>query len=154
VSPSWGTSFTRLPLERIDTTSLVIRLSSERVQIRETIVRPLDPIYIITKAIERIPLNYDRQSSVLTAFFRETTKQDNKNISLSEAVINIYKQPYNSLRDDQVRLFKGRKGTNTDNKEYIDFIMQGDFTTACRWTLSKTFPPSSMQSTLPCTGIR
>ncbi len=129
-----------VPLERVDTASLVVRLSSERVQIRETIVKPLDPIYIITKAIESIPRNYDRQPSILTAFFRETTKQDNKNISLSEAVIQIYKQPYNSVREDQVKLFKGRKGSNTDDKTYIDFIMQGGLYNSLQLDIVKNLP--------------
>ncbi|MBN1416528.1 MAG: carboxypeptidase-like regulatory domain-containing protein [Bacteroidales bacterium] len=115
----------RMPLFDIDTNFLTIRLSSDQVQIDEIIVRPYDPIYIITKAIESIPDNYESEASVLTAFFRESTKQNDDNISLSEAVIHIYKESYTSSRPDQVKIYKGRKGNNIANKENIDFIVQG-----------------------------
>jgi hypothetical protein len=120
-----GYSLYCIPLCDVDTNELTIRLSTDQVQIKEIVVRPYDPIYIITKAIEHIPDNYEVNPAVLTAFFRETTKQNNDNISLSEAIIYIYKESYTSLRPDQVKIYKGRKGNNISNKEYIDFIVQG-----------------------------
>ena len=103
-----GYKLFKIPLERVDTSTLVVRLSSELVQINEIIVKPLDPIYILTKAIESIPVNYDQDQSVLMAFFRESTLQDGKNISSSEAVIQVFKEPYASIRVDQVKLYKGQ----------------------------------------------
>jgi hypothetical protein len=120
-----GYSLYRIPYCDVDTDYLTIRLSTDQVQIDEIIVRPYDPIYIITKAIERIPDNYERNPSVLTAFFRESTKQNGENISLSEAIIYIYKESYTSHRPDQVKIYKGRKGNNIARKENIDFIVQG-----------------------------
>jgi len=120
-----GYSLFRMPVYDIDTNYLTIRLSTSHVQIDEIIIRPYDPIYIITKAIESIPENYELNASVLTAFFRESTKQNDDNISLSEAVIHIFKESYISSRPDQVKIFKGRKGNNIANKENIDFIVQG-----------------------------
>lgn len=129
-----------IPLVSLDTTLLIARLSSERIQIRAIVVKPLDPIYILTKAIERIPLNYDRKPALFTGFFRESTQQDNKNISLSEAVINIFKEPYTSLRNDQIRIFKGRKGSNTDEKEFIEFIVQGGLYNTLKLDIVKNLP--------------
>lgn len=135
-----GYSLFRIPLSGVDTTSLVIRLSTEKVQIREIIVRPLDPIYIITKAIERIPENYDRKPSLFTAFFRETTRKDQKNISLSEAVIHIFKESYSSLRQDQIRIFKGRKGQYQEEKEFVDFVVQGGLYNTLQLDIVKNLP--------------
>ena len=115
----------RMPLSDIDTNHITIRLSTDQVQLDEIIIRPYDPIYIITKAVESIPDNYELNASVLTAFFRESTKQNDDNISLSEAVIHIFKESYMSLRPDKVKIYKGRKGNNITNKENIDFIVQG-----------------------------
>lgn len=129
-----------IPVSEIDTGIFVARLSSDRVQIKEVIVKPLDPIYIITKAVERIPLNYDHKPAVLTAFFRESTKQDDKNVSLSEAVIDIFKEPYTSLRADQVRIYKGRKGSNTQAKEYVDFVVQGGLYNNLQLDIVKNHP--------------
>lgn len=120
-----GYSLYRIPLVDLDTGYLTIRLSSGQVQIDGIVVRPYDPIYIITKAMESIPENYEHNPSVLTAFFRESTKQNDDNISLSEAIIYIYKESYTSQRPDQVKIYKGRKGNNITGKENIDFIVQG-----------------------------
>jgi len=135
-----GYKWITIPLESLDTTLIIVRLSSERIQIKEIVVKPLDPIYILTKAIEKIPLNYDRRPAVFTGFFRESTRQDNKNISLSEAVINIFKEPYTSIRNDQIKIFKGRKGSNTDEKEFIEFVVQGGLYNTIKLDIVKNLP--------------
>lgn len=129
-----------IPVTNIDTGTLIVRLSSVKVRIGEVVVKPLDPIYILTKAIENISRNYDRKPSVLTGFFRESTQQDNKNISLSEAIINIYKEPYISSREDQIKIFKGRKGTNTREKEYVEFLVQGGLYNTLQLDIVKNLP--------------
>jgi hypothetical protein len=119
-----GYEIVRIPLSALDTSTLLIRLSAERIQIKEIVVKPLDPIYILTKALESIPANYDRKPALYMGFFRESTQQDNKNISLSEAIISVYKEPLNSIHSDQIKIIKGRKGTNTDEKEFVEFVVQ------------------------------
>jgi hypothetical protein len=135
-----GYKLVTIPFEELDTTFLIIRLSTEKVQIKEIVVKPLDPIYILTKVIERIPLNYDRKPAILTGFFRESTQQDNKNISLSEAVISIFKEPYTAFRDDQIKILKGRKGSNTDEKEFVDFVVQGGLYNNLQLDIVKNLP--------------
>lgn len=135
-----GYRYATIPIENLDTAILIVRLSSERIQIKEIVVKPLDPIYILTKAIERIPLNFDRKPAIYTGFFRESTRQDNKNVSLSEAVINIYKESYVSARDDQIKIFKGRKGSNTDEKEFVEFVVQGGLYNTLMLDIVKNLP--------------
>lgn len=115
----------KIAVHSADSSLILARLNAERYQIREVIVKPLDPIYIITKAIEKIPENYDRSASLMTAFFREASLQDENSISLSEAVIHIYKEPYVSAREDQVKIFKGRKSASVKEKAFVEFIVQG-----------------------------
>ncbi|HLO57726.1 MAG TPA: carboxypeptidase-like regulatory domain-containing protein [Bacteroidales bacterium] len=135
-----GYKIVSLPVASIDSGILVFRLIQEKIQIAPIVVKPLDPIYIITKAIEKIPENYDCKPAVYTGFFRETTKQDNKNVSLSEAIINVFKEPYNSFRGDQIKIFKGRKGTNTDEMEFVDFIVQGGLFNTLQLDIVKNLP--------------
>jgi hypothetical protein len=130
----------KMPVSSLDTGLIIVRLSARKVQIREVIVKPLDPIYILTKAIEAISSNYDRKPAVFTAFFREATRQDNTDISLSEAVINIFKESYTSLRDDQIKIFKGRKGSNTGEKEFVDFVVQGGLYNTLQLDIVKNLP--------------
>ncbi len=140
-----GYKLFKLPVSSLDTGLTIVRLSSRKVQIREVIVKPLDPIYILTKAIEAIPFNYDRRPAVFTAFFRESTRQDNTDISLSEAVINIFKEPYTSSRQDQIKIFKGRKGSNTKEKEFVDFVVQGGLYNTLQLDIVKN-PPTFLDA--------
>jgi hypothetical protein len=140
-----GYKLFKLPVSSLDTGLTIVRLSTRKVQIREVIVKPLDPIYILTKAIEAIPFNYDRKPAVFTAFFRESTRQDNTDISLSEAVINIFKEPYTSSRQDQIKIFKGRKGSNTKEKEFVDFVVQGGLYNTLQLDIVKN-PPTFLDA--------
>ena len=135
-----GYKLFKVPLAAVDTGILIIRLSSEKVQIKEIIVKPLDPIYILTKTIEQIPVNYDKKAAVFTAFFRESTWRDNQNISISETVVNIYKESYTSMREDQIKIFKGRKGNNTEEKELYDFVVQGGLYNTLQLDIVKNLP--------------
>ena len=46
-------------------------------------------------------------------------------MSLSEAVVNIYKAPYTSSRRDAVKLFKARKSTDYDKLDTVALKLQG-----------------------------
>jgi hypothetical protein len=140
-----GYKLYKMPVSSLDTGLIIVRLSTRKVQIREVIVKPLDPIYILTKSIEAIPSNYDRKPAVFTAFFRESTRQDNTDISLSEAVINIFKEPYTSMREDQIKIFKGRKGSNTGEKEFVDFVVQGGLYNTLQLDIVKN-PPTFLDA--------
>jgi hypothetical protein len=135
-----GYKLYKMPVSSLDTGLTVVRLSSRKVLIREVVVKPMDPIYILTKTIEAIPGNYDRKPAVFTAFFRESTRQDNTDISLSEAVINIFKESYTSMRDDQIKIFKGRKNSNSREKEFVDFVVQGGLYNTLQLDIVKNLP--------------
>ena len=61
----------------------------------------------------------------MTAFYRETIKKRNKNVSLSEAVVNIYKAPYSSYKRDELKLFKARKSTDYNKFDTLALKLQG-----------------------------
>ncbi len=69
--------------------------------------------------------NYFKDHTVMTAFYRETIKKRRKNVSLSEAVVNIYKTPYTSSRKDAVKLYKARKSTDYSKLDTIALKLQG-----------------------------
>lgn len=64
-------------------------------------------------------------SKLMTAFYRETIKKRRKNASLSEAVVQIHKQPINSLRRDGINLIKARKSTNYSRLDTVALKLQG-----------------------------
>ncbi len=69
--------------------------------------------------------NYINEPLVLTAFYRENIQQRNDHVSLSEAVVKINKQPYNSGRRDKVSLYKARKSSDYDGLDTIAFKLRG-----------------------------
>ncbi|MDX1315358.1 MAG: carboxypeptidase-like regulatory domain-containing protein, partial [Eudoraea sp.] len=69
--------------------------------------------------------NYYNDPALMTAFYRETIKKRRRNVSLSEAVVNIYKSPYTSARQDQVKLYKARKNTDYSKLDTVALKLQG-----------------------------
>jgi len=62
---------------------------------------------------------------VMTAFYRETIKKRRTNVSLSEAVVNVYKTPYSSNRTDALELYKARKSTDYSKLDTVALKLQG-----------------------------
>ncbi|MBN1598834.1 MAG: carboxypeptidase-like regulatory domain-containing protein [Bacteroidales bacterium] len=96
-----------------------------RFQIEELIIRPQDPLYLIKRMLDKKAENYGTEPSMLTAFFRESSTQNDQYISLSEAVVDIYKAPYNNAQRDLVKMRKGRRGTNTNKSEFLNLKVEG-----------------------------
>lgn len=69
-----------------------------------------NPRDLVKAAIEKIEDNYELAPNKLTGFYRETIQKRRKYITISEAVVELYKGPYNQSVDrDQVKILKGRK---------------------------------------------
>ena len=102
-----------------------VRLNPYRFQIDELIVRPTDPMQLLRGMIANKEDNYPNKPEMLTAFFREVAQQDDKYISLSEALVDIYKTSYSNEDNDLIRLRKGRRGSNTEAAEVVNFIVEG-----------------------------
>ena len=107
-----------------------IRLEMMTVPLDEVLVYPSDPDYIMGEVLKRRGQNYMNTPLKMTTFYRETIKKGWSYISLSEAVVNINKQPYTNLREDQIQLAIGRKSTDYDKLDTLAFKLQGGpFTT-------------------------
>lgn len=110
--------------------------------LHEIVVYGDNPRTIVEEAIKKIPANYASNENMLTAFYRETVQKRRRYISVSEAVMDVYKTSYNE-RDterDKVQLSKGRrllsqKGGDTlavkvlggpNLSLYLDIVKNGD----------------------------
>jgi hypothetical protein len=68
------------------------------------------PRDLVKAAIDKIEDNYSMRPNMLTGFYRETIQKRRNFITISEAVIDIYKAAYYLPPDrDQVKVLKGRK---------------------------------------------
>lgn len=80
---------------------------------------------LINKVFENKRTNYLEDKTLLTTFYRETIKKRNKNASLAEAVLNVYKQPYGDSEKDVIKLVKSRKNTDYSKLDTIALKLQG-----------------------------
>ena len=76
---------------------------------------------IVEKAIRKIPVNYSPNENMLTTFYRETVQKRRRYISVSEAVIDVYKTAYNDRVPvkDKVQLQKGRRLLSQKNSDTL-----------------------------------
>jgi len=86
---------------------------------------PKDAEALVRETLKRKGENYFDDPTLMTAFYRETIKKRRKNVSLSEAVVNIYKTPYNSLKKDGVKLYKARKSSDYSKLDTVALKLQG-----------------------------
>ncbi|MFK7813100.1 MAG: carboxypeptidase-like regulatory domain-containing protein [Maribacter sp.] len=86
---------------------------------------PKDAKILVRETLRKKGENYFNDPTLMTAFYRETIKRRKKNVSLSEAVVNIYKTPYTSDRKDAVELYKARKSTDYNRLDTVALKLQG-----------------------------
>jgi hypothetical protein len=104
----------------------VISLEAAPIPIKEIIVKPLDPVSIVEKAIRSIGTNYESVPNLMTAFYRETIRKNRTYVSIGEAVVEIFKAPYSSdIRYDGARIYKGRKSSDVEKMDTVLFKLQG-----------------------------
>jgi len=88
-------------------------------------VHPQDPTMLMRAIMNKRADNYSQEQDKMIAFYRETIKKNKTYVSLSEAVLDVYKQPCLSARSDQIELSKGRKSTDYTRLDTITFKLQG-----------------------------
>lgn len=84
-----------------------------------------DPKEILKKVLKNRDINYPNKSLIMNGFYRESIKKRRKYASLSESVIEIYKQSHHTVSKDQVKLFKSRKSTDYRKLDTLVIKLQG-----------------------------
>ena len=96
------------------------------IRIREIKVTATTPEQLLENIRANLEKNYSNNPRLMTAFYRETLKQDENYVNVSEAIIEILKSPYtNNYRDDLVRLLKGRRSPDVQPFQWLNFKLQG-----------------------------
>lgn len=117
-----------------------VRLHSTTIRIREVRVRAVSIEELLDGVREQVAANYPASNRLLTGFYRETIKQDNDYISLTEAVLEILKSPYQAeFREDRVRLLKARKSADVRPFHWVNFKLQGGPYTITKLDAIKTY---------------
>ncbi|WP_024480007.1 carboxypeptidase-like regulatory domain-containing protein [Cellulophaga baltica] len=89
------------------------------------IVVPKNAELLVRETLNKKGADYFEFPTLMTAFYRETIKKRKKNVSLSEAVVNIHKAPYTTKQNDAVELYKVRKSTDYSKLDTLTLKLQG-----------------------------
>ena len=115
-----------IPLDQLTTVLNKIKLDVSVTKLSEVDLSvPKDAATLVVQTLQKKGENYFEDPTLMTAFYRETIKKRRKNVSLSEAVVNIYKTPYSSSRRDDVTLYKSRKSTDYSKLDTLALKLQG-----------------------------
>jgi hypothetical protein len=119
-----------IPISELTKKRNKIRLKVHSVSLAEINVFPKDAELLIRAVINRRRENYMQSASLMTAFYRETIKKRRAYASLSEAVVQIYKQPYRNINSDHIKLLKTRKSADYSKLDTLVLkLMGGPFNT-------------------------
>lgn len=125
-----------------DTSDLIVWMAPYTNLLNEIIVYGNTPRTLVTEALKKVPDNYPANPNMLTSFYRETVQKGKRYISVSEAVIDVYKTAYKerSADNDRVKIEKGRRLLSQKLSDtlavkvvggpnlsiYLDFVKNGD----------------------------
>jgi len=115
-----------IPISQFNDGSNKIYMDISVVELSEVnLTIPSNAEGLVRETLKKKGENYFDDPTLMTAFYRETIKKRKRNVSLSEAVVNIYKTPYTSNRKDAVKLYKARKSTDYNKLDTIALKLQG-----------------------------
>jgi hypothetical protein len=115
-----------LPLDSFKNENTLIELAETVEELSEiSIFSSKDAKGLIEIMLKKRNENYMNEQTQMTAFYRETIKKGRRNVSLSEAVVKIYKQPYSSSKRDDIAIIKARKKTDYERLDTLALKLRG-----------------------------
>jgi hypothetical protein len=121
-----GYNSKKIALNTLDPEKNVIFLEPSSVSVSEVTVRPEDARRLVELAMQKVAENYSNNPLNSDGFYRETIKKRKDYLSISEALVDIYKSSYTKEFDeDKVKIYKGRKSSNVKRADTLAVKMQG-----------------------------
>ncbi|HCC71072.1 MAG TPA: hypothetical protein DEQ09_07980 [Bacteroidales bacterium] len=103
-----------------------IEMTQAAIPIQEVIIKPVTPEEILELVISNLKDNYAEVPNLMTGFYRETIRKNRNYVSIAEAVVEVFKAPYNSdFRFDASKIYKGRKNVDIAKIDTVLFRLQG-----------------------------
>lgn len=118
-----------------------ISLEPKVVPLQEIIVRAVNPLDILRNMMANRKKNYPSLPVYITTFYREGVEHKKKVISLTEAILKIYKTGYqNNAASDQVKLVKMRNIISSQESDTIFTKMKSGVNACLLLDVMKVFP--------------
>ncbi len=129
-----------IPAELLTAGNMDILLNIKIVSMQEVIVHIVNPIKVVNEMLDKRAQNYPTKPILFTAFYREGVHYKNGFANLTEAVFNIYKQPFTSDKEDQVKLLKMRKMSNRNIADSILLKLKAGVNASLYLDMMKNLP--------------
>jgi len=102
--------------------NLRIRLVVKPTILNEVVIvaKKIVPEEIVRKALKNIAENYPTQPNMLRGFYRETHQENNRNVILVEAALDIYDNGYKNKLSGKVKLINSRSSKNYRNNLFVN----------------------------------
>jgi hypothetical protein len=102
--------------------NLNVRLGVKPILLNEVVIvaKKIEPKEIVRRALKNIGKNYPTQPSILSGFYRETYEENNRNVILVEAALDIYDQGYKKSMREKVKLKSSRSSRNYRSKLFTN----------------------------------
>ncbi|SFS59580.1 carboxypeptidase-like regulatory domain-containing protein [Lutibacter maritimus] len=114
-----------IDLKNLEEKNNIIKLETYIEELSEVKIEVKDAKSLVLEMLKRRGQNYFTEQTTMTGFYRETIKKRRSYVSLSEAVVEIYKQSYTNSKNDILKLYKARKSTDYDKLDTITLKLQG-----------------------------
>jgi hypothetical protein len=130
-----------IPIELLDEQKVDIFLERRIISLQEVIIRYIDPVAIISKAMQQRSVNNANEPVYMTTFYREGVRKNERYISYSEAVFKVYKSSFRlSESADQIKLLKSRKVQNTSQKDTVMLKLKAGILSGLQLDIVKSIP--------------
>jgi hypothetical protein len=114
-----------VPIKELKPEKNILYLEPSNTMLDEVVVKVRDAKNTFLEVLQNRSKNYGDESMQMTGFYRETIRKRRNYVSLSESIVDIQKQPFSFVSQDQVNLFKGRKNTDYTKLDTVNFKLQG-----------------------------
>ncbi len=104
---------------------IVCFIESYSVTLNPVVITPDNARELVEEAMSKIQDNYSQVPNTLVGFYREYIKQRKDYLSISEALVDVYKAPYGVYESDRVKINKARKGNNVKKADTLAIKLQG-----------------------------
>lgn len=104
---------------------VVCFIDSYSVSLNPIVITPDNARELVEEAMSKVSVNYSQTPNGMVGFYREYIKQRKDYLSISEALVDIYKAPYDTYESDRVKINKARKGNNVKKADTLAIKLQG-----------------------------
>jgi hypothetical protein len=131
----------QIPIRLLDEQRVDIFLERRVISIQEVIIRYVDPLALVKKAMQQRTINNSLAPVYLTTFYREGVLKNGRVLSYSEAVFKVYKSSVeNNEQFDQVKLLKSRNIQNINQSDTFLLKLKAGVLASLQLDIVKSVP--------------